>query len=78
MTKNRRLILTALITGCWIVLLSLLNSGIQTVVMATMWDLNTMLPPTFVWPTIAILILVLIVVLLAVPALLIWEIWRRP
>ena len=59
-------------------LLSLLNSGIQTVVMATMWDLNTMLPPTFVWPTIAILILVLIVVLLAVPALLIWEIWRRP
>ena len=78
MTKNRRLILTALITGCWIVLLSLLNSGIQTVVMATMWDLNTMLPPTFVWPTIAILILVLIVVLLAVPALLIWEIWRNP
>jgi len=78
MTKNRRLILTALITGCWIVLLSLLKSGIQTVVMATMWDLNTMLPPTFVWPTIAILILVLIVVLLAVPALLIWEIWRRP
>ena len=78
MTTNRRLILTALITGCWIVLLSLLNNGIQTVVMATMWDLDTMLPPTFVWPTIVILVIVLIVVLLAVPTLLIWEIWRRP
>ncbi|MBL6798943.1 MAG: hypothetical protein ISQ53_09100 [Synechococcus sp. BS307-5m-G39] len=59
-------------------LLSLLNNGIQTVVMATMWDLNTMLPPTFVWPTIVILVIVLVVVLLAVPTLLIWEIWSRP
>lgn len=78
MSINRRLILTALITGCWVVALSLLNSGVQKVLMATLWDLNNMLPPTFVWPTLVIVMIVLFMVLVAVPALLLWEIWRRP